>query len=466
MKKAERQHESILILKEHEKYVKRLNNEEAGQLFLALLAYADRGEIPGFYEEDQGSRLSMIFEMMTDTIDVNEKKYSAICEKRKVSGKKGGIRSGEVRRERSKRSNCFKDEANEADIDNDTVTVNDTESVSVIDTVTDTDSESISDSESPDSPGPLPEGGPESGADLFSLDQLLKKRTAGKVNLSDEGVKTFLEDMQADDWTMYGEPVEKRLILRTLREWANKHPEYAPVEPEEKPKRQLTILEKAAAIWKRDYADDRYPCEQMPSTWRNLIGTTLLDFMVRNDVSEGDIMCFCFCLEDAGLSYANGSEKITGYYGLISEYNDLYKWICDNLKEVFEIVGKNPDTTVKYDNQKREYFKLSGEQEERQQKQAETVATVAEEQVIQDRIEEAKEELQRRLDFDRITEADFLDYIIHVEKWFPEGTTISDLLELERESLPNKRFLSGFVFEDDTKVWGQISRAIKERQSQ
>jgi len=467
MKKEKRDHESFLILKDHEKYVQKLNHEEVGKLFLALFAYADRKEVPDFYNEDQSSRLSMTFEIMTDTIDTNATKYAERCEKNKKAGRKGGIKSGETRRERSKRSECFNDEANEADNDIDTVTVNDTESVSVIDTVTDTDSEDTSDSESSGEPGPLPDGGPAPEADLFTFDQLKKKRTAGKVNLSDEGISVFLEDMQADDWTMYGEPVEKRLILRTLREWANKHPEYSINDSKEdqrqapaNQRREPSMLEKAATIWQRDYASDRDPCKML-STWRYHIGNKLLDLMIRNDVSEGDIICFCFCLEDAGLPAASGSGEISGFYDLFNQYNDLYKWICENWNDVFRIIGKNYDSDAKYNRLKEEYFKLLADKDaEPTESPAEPTEPAAD---IEQRITEAKSELQRRLEFDGITEAEFLNYVINGLNHWPAGTTISDILESEKAGAEEERYLSGNVFPYDNGIWGTISSGIRQQ---
>lgn len=60
--------------------------------------------------------------------------------------------------------------------------------------------------------------------DLFSVDQL--KRKSKSVNLTPEGFEVFHRQMQEDGWKLYGEPVEKEYILRTLREWAKKHEEY------------------------------------------------------------------------------------------------------------------------------------------------------------------------------------------------------------------------------------------------
>ena len=53
------------------------------------------------------------------------------------------------------------------------------------------------------------------------------------IDLSEDGAAAFLEDMRADNWTLYGKPVEKKTIVRVLREWAKRHGEYSARDPEE-----------------------------------------------------------------------------------------------------------------------------------------------------------------------------------------------------------------------------------------
>lgn len=76
-------------------------------------------------------------------------------------------------------------------------------------------------------PQPAPE------TDLFTIDQIKNCIRKNKIDLSDDGAAAFLEEMHGSGWTLYGKPVEKRFITRTLREWAKRHGEYAAADPEE-----------------------------------------------------------------------------------------------------------------------------------------------------------------------------------------------------------------------------------------
>lgn len=67
--------------------------------------------------------------------------------------------------------------------------------------------------------------------DLFSVEQLMDKAKRNKVNLTDEGVKEFHKEMQETGWILYGKPIEKRSIIKSIRGWAKYHTEYKP-EPE------------------------------------------------------------------------------------------------------------------------------------------------------------------------------------------------------------------------------------------
>lgn len=62
--------------------------------------------------------------------------------------------------------------------------------------------------------------------DLFSVAKLNDIAAKNKVNLTDEGVKIFHEEMQVSGWTLYKKPVEKKFIVKVLREWSKKHVEF------------------------------------------------------------------------------------------------------------------------------------------------------------------------------------------------------------------------------------------------
>lgn len=72
----------------------------------------------------------------------------------------------------------------------------------------------------------LPQTRPAPESDLFTFNQLTRNITRNKIDLSDDSIRAFLEDMHADGWTMYEKPVEKKTTTRVLREYAKRHAEY------------------------------------------------------------------------------------------------------------------------------------------------------------------------------------------------------------------------------------------------
>lgn len=76
--------------------------------------------------------------------------------------------------------------------------------------------------------GNPPKGGsraPRQRPDMFTEGELLTIARRGKVNLSDEGIEAFYRQARADEWTLYGRPIERKSILRVLREWSKKNPD-------------------------------------------------------------------------------------------------------------------------------------------------------------------------------------------------------------------------------------------------
>ena len=81
------------------------------------------------------------------------------------------------------------------------------------------------------------EGAAPQSDDLFSVKQLLAIAEKNKVNLTEEGVQAFHEEIQESGWMLYGRPVEKKGIVKALRGWAKYHPEYGICQAEpERPK--------------------------------------------------------------------------------------------------------------------------------------------------------------------------------------------------------------------------------------
>lgn len=101
---------------------------------------------------------------------------------------------------------------------------------------TDTDGISLLDSAvaAGDAAGPRADAPPASPPpDLFGKDQIEKIVRKNRINLDGDGILEFYEQMQSDGWTLYGKPVEKKFIIRVLREWAKRHPEYNLLEEDE-----------------------------------------------------------------------------------------------------------------------------------------------------------------------------------------------------------------------------------------
>lgn len=67
----------------------------------------------------------------------------------------------------------------------------------------------------------------QAGVSLFTLEELKKRCEKNRVNLSEQGIKDFLCEMNDTGWILYQKPVEKENILRVLRAYAKYHPEYA-----------------------------------------------------------------------------------------------------------------------------------------------------------------------------------------------------------------------------------------------
>lgn len=63
-----------------------------------------------------------------------------------------------------------------------------------------------------------------SAGELFSIEQLSEIVQRNKVNLSQEGVKNFYDEMQESGWILYGKPVEKKGIVKALRGYTKYQP--------------------------------------------------------------------------------------------------------------------------------------------------------------------------------------------------------------------------------------------------
>lgn len=222
------EHNSFVLYKDSSIFIRKLSREQRGDLMEAIFNYTCDGKIPNFSGDGM---VQMCFDIIKSYLDRDEKKYQEKCRKRAEAGQKGGLaKASNSKQSQTKTSNTKQYIANLADKDTDT----DTDSVSVTDT--DTDTVSVTDTEHADAVSgsvdrPAGAAAAESAApqsvDLFSVKQLLATANKNKVNLIKEGIQVFHEEMQDSGWILYGEPVEKKYIVRVLREYAKKHPEYS-----------------------------------------------------------------------------------------------------------------------------------------------------------------------------------------------------------------------------------------------
>lgn len=80
MKKRKRP--GVMVYFETKHCIQRLNLEEVGQLFLAILDYAENGITPTFSEENSLS-LCIAWDVVKPKIDADNERYLEVCEKRK-----------------------------------------------------------------------------------------------------------------------------------------------------------------------------------------------------------------------------------------------------------------------------------------------------------------------------------------------------------------------------------------------
>lgn len=116
---------SFPVYLDYSKAVNKLSDAEAGQLFKALLEYADSGQDPQL----EGS-LYAVFAIMQNQLDRDTEKYVQKCERLRQNGSKGGrpVRDKEPNGNQEK-PNGYPKKPKKPDTDTDTVTVTDTDTV-------------------------------------------------------------------------------------------------------------------------------------------------------------------------------------------------------------------------------------------------------------------------------------------------------------------------------------------------
>ena len=103
---------SFVLYNDYYKHIIKLSDEDAGQLFKAILASANNEEIP-----ELSPIADITFSFISEQLIRDTSKWENICKKRSEAGKKGG-------RPKTEKANQKQTKAKKAD--NDTVNVNDT----------------------------------------------------------------------------------------------------------------------------------------------------------------------------------------------------------------------------------------------------------------------------------------------------------------------------------------------------
>ena len=99
--------------------IEKMNNEQAGELIKAIYAFQKN---PDVVPEDPA--IALVFEIIKQKLDEDNKRYEEVCAARSEGGKKGGRPKAnasdkkQMVSEESKKSKCFSEKAKKADNDN------------------------------------------------------------------------------------------------------------------------------------------------------------------------------------------------------------------------------------------------------------------------------------------------------------------------------------------------------------
>lgn len=208
--------QSITLYKDMAPQVLELTREEAGEIYQAIFRFSCYGEDTDFSHRDRFVR--SLWETTKLKLKAGENHAAYISEVRAEAGRKGGnAKAGNCKELIAKASNCA--------TYTDTVTGTNTDTISS--TVTTTESEQRTAAILVDrlAASAAAEAEPPAG-DLFSVNKLISIVNKNKVDLTQEGINEFYNQMQMDNWTLYNKPVCKNTIVRVLREYSKRHPEY------------------------------------------------------------------------------------------------------------------------------------------------------------------------------------------------------------------------------------------------
>lgn len=225
-----------------------LEKTEAGEILQAIMKYCCYGEDTDLSQYDRLVR--SLWSTIKLKLDAGESHLKDISEtNRNNVMKRWEKKDFDTTEYDCKQSNT--DDTTEYDCTTITDTVTETNSLTTtISSVTKTDT-TDSDFVDRQTASASASAEPSSG-DLFSVKQLLATTKSNKVNLTDEGVAAFYEEMQESGWMMYQKPVEKKGIVRALRAYAKYHPEYSQAITED----SKTKGENSPQVQKRNIEDE------------------------------------------------------------------------------------------------------------------------------------------------------------------------------------------------------------------
>ena len=116
---------SFVMYTEYLKHIQKMDMEQRGKLFTAILCYAAGEEIP-----ELDAAADMAFSFIQDRMDRDNAAYMQKCEKRREAGKLGGrpkANASDENQTKAKKANGFSEKQNNPDNDNEPDSDNDTD---------------------------------------------------------------------------------------------------------------------------------------------------------------------------------------------------------------------------------------------------------------------------------------------------------------------------------------------------
>ena len=208
--------ESFVIYTAYAEKFKRLNDTQFGQLIRMLMAY----QCTGVEQETQDPAVAFAFDVAKVELDIANKKYDEVCEKRRIAGSKGGLakvaNASKCKQKVAKGSKSSKSYHNENDNEND----NDNDNDNVNDKDNDSDSlyYSFNSNKDPDNNNnPVKEKVKKESSRYFPNDDLLEKtfsdfremRKKTKHPMTDRAVELMLNKLTK----LSSDPIEQVKIL-------------------------------------------------------------------------------------------------------------------------------------------------------------------------------------------------------------------------------------------------------------